>query len=150
MAMAPERNGSVTAASSEAVVLTKMVKRADFLRMNGTPHKYHAAGFVLLARPRSLAHGSLDGTARIGYTASRKVGGAVQRNRAKRRLRALVAEILPPLVQPDWDFVLIAREATVVRDWKDLQSDLEVGLRKIRRSLGPPTSTRATLPVKES
>ena len=109
--------------------LTQLVKRADFLRMNSTPYKHHATGFVLLARPQDQ---KLEISApRIGYTASRKVGGAVQRNRAKRRLRALVAEIMAPKAAKGWDFVLIAREVTVTRSWNDLRSDLERGIARI-------------------
>ena len=49
---------------------------------------------------------------RVGYTASRKVGGAVVRNRAKRRLRAAAAQELPRLGRAGWDYVLIARRGS--------------------------------------
>src|SRR5205085_871500 len=55
--------------------------------------------------------------ARIGFTASRKVGNAVLRNRARRRLRAVAAEVLPLHAAPGHDYVLIARGETVVRPY---------------------------------
>ena len=61
---------------------------------------------------------------RIGFTATKKIGNAVVRNRAKRRLRALADSILIPNCRPDYDYVLIARESTVNRSWQKLQNDV--------------------------
>jgi ribonuclease P protein component len=63
--------------------------------------------------------------ARFGVTASRKVGGAVMRNRAKRRLRAAAASILPLSARAGHDYVLIARTATLSRPFAQLTGDLE-------------------------
>ncbi|CAK0779529.1 ribonuclease P protein component [Azospirillaceae bacterium] len=68
---------------------------------------------------------------RLGYTASRKVGNAVARNRARRRLRVLAREILVPHAVLGYDFVLIARPETVLRPWSDLQTDLQTALRRL-------------------
>jgi len=58
-----------------------------------------------------------EGPFRYGITASRKVGGAVERNRAKRRIRALTREVLPLHGQPGMDYVLIARVEVLKRDF---------------------------------
>ena len=64
----------------------------------------------------------------VGYTASRKVGGAVERNRAKRRLREAARRLLPGLGLPGVDYVLVARPATVEADWAGLLDDLQNAL----------------------
>src|ERR1700712_557951 len=66
---------------------------------------------------------------RVGFTATRKIGGAVVRNRAKRRLRALAAEILPLCGLPGTDYVLVARQDTVTRPFESLKADLAQALR---------------------
>jgi ribonuclease P protein component len=64
----------------------------------------------------------------VGFTASRKVGGAVMRNRAKRRLRAAAAATLPLLAREGHDYVLVARTATLSRPFAELTRDLEKAL----------------------
>lgn len=69
---------------------------------------------------------------RVGFTCSKKVGNAVARNRAKRRLREVARLVLPEHGRAGWDYVLIGRfEATASRDFGDLQSDFIYALRKI-------------------
>ena len=75
----------------------------------------------------------------FGLTASKKVGNAVERNRARRRLRALATGSLRRLAKPGADYVLIARRATLTRPWPDLQRDLYQALdrlKKLRRPAG--------------
>ena len=77
------------------------------------------------------------GTARIGVTASRKVGNAVERNRAKRRLRAAAAAIIPTKGMPGTDYVLIARAGTADRPYAALLADLAAALRRVEQSAAP-------------
>ncbi len=72
---------------------------------------------------------------RVGVTASRKVGGAVIRNRSKRRLRALAREVLARAGRSGTDYVLVARAATVERPFRALVADLEGALARVHARL---------------
>jgi ribonuclease P protein component len=69
----------------------------------------------------------------VGITASKKVGNAVLRNRAKRRLRALARDVLRPLALADHNYVLIARRTTPTRPYAALVQDLTQALNKLRK-----------------
>lgn len=68
-----------------------------------------------------------------GFTATKKIGGAVQRNRAKRRLREASRRLLPRYGRPGWDYVFIAREATLDVGWSRLLDDMESALISLAR-----------------
>lgn len=70
---------------------------------------------------------------RIGFTVTKKIGGAVVRNRLKRRLRALAREVLPQAGVPGADHVLIGRAGGVERDFALLRTELLKALAKIVR-----------------
>lgn len=73
-----------------------------------------------------------DAAIGIGFTCSKKVGNAVARNHAKRRLREIARIVLPELGRPGWDYVLVGkRDATAERDFTLLQKDLRYALRKV-------------------
>jgi ribonuclease P protein component len=129
----PENQGHGIAAEapvgSPAVSLCVMRKRADYLRA-ASARRQGTGSFLLQARDRADG----DPAVRIGFTASKKIGNAVLRNRAKRRLRALAREVLAPVARPGWDYVLVARpEATVSRSYADLCADLELALLSVHR-----------------
>jgi ribonuclease P protein component len=86
-------------------------------------------GFVLLVRPR----GDGDSAMGIGYTVTKKIGGAVVRNRMKRRFRALVHDILPEAGITGADHVLIGRAGGIERDFTMLAADLRKALAKAAR-----------------
>ena len=112
--------------------LQTLKRRSDFLRARDRGRKWAAPGLVLQARRRGDAEaGPKVGHTRVGYTASRRVGGAVQRNRAKRRLRAAADRVLGARAYAAWDYVLIARKATLDRPFALLVKDLETALRKV-------------------
>lgn len=68
---------------------------------------------------------------RYGLTATTKIGNAVVRNRARRRLRALAFAVLPLHAAPNHDYVLVARATTTTRDYADLQKDMATALKKL-------------------
>lgn len=105
-----------------------LTKRADFLRA-ARARRVVTPGFILQARRRAPEE---PGNIRVGYTCSKKVGNAVRRNHAKRRLREIARLLLPSLGQDGWDYVLIGRpETTGSRSFEDLRDDLRKALAKI-------------------
>lgn len=112
----------------------RLKRRPEFLRVAGGRRKWVAPGLILQALDRPAVIGSTDGdvlAARVGFTASAKVGGAVVRNRARRRMRAAAASVLPDHAAPGHDYVLIARAGTPDRKFVDLVGDLETALRRL-------------------
>lgn len=113
---------------SQAVFALPLVikKRADFVRASNA-RKQGTPAFLLQARFRGD-----DAPFRVGFTCSKKVGNAVARNRAKRRLREIARLVLNSTGQAGWDYVLVGRkDATATRDFALLQKDLRFALRKV-------------------
>ncbi|QGP80260.1 ribonuclease P protein component [Sphingobium sp. CAP-1] len=115
-----------------------MVRRADFLAAN-RGRRAPMPGFVLLVRER----GDGDPAMRFGITVTKKVGGAVIRNRMKRRFRVLARELLPTLGVAGADHVLIGRDGGIERDFSLLHAELTKALGKIMtRPVDPPRDSR--------
>jgi ribonuclease P protein component len=111
----------------------RMKTRPEFLRAARKGKKWVSPGFVLQAVQRSQDPRK-DEEAReihVGFTSSRKVGGAVERNRARRRLRAAADAVLPRAGRPGRDYVLIARRGTLDVSFDRLIADLERGVAKL-------------------
>ena len=98
--------------------LETLSKRSDFV-VASKAEKYVGKSIIVQARPNSLQ------TIRVGYTASKRVGNAVTRNRAKRRMRAAVAETLAFYGTPGTDYVLIGRAQTTCNTkFEELKNEL--------------------------
>jgi len=110
----------------------RLRRRADYLRVQAANRRVALPGLLLQAAPGPAPDITPSSALRVGFTASRKVGNAVLRNRARRRLKALAAELLPRHATPGHDYVLVARQATPQRDYAALRGDLEAALKKLR------------------
>lgn len=114
--------------ASGSARLEVLPARKDFLAA-ARARKVVAPGLVLQMRARE----DDDAPARVGYTASKKVGNAVKRNRSRRRLRAAVNDVLAVRALPGHDYVLIARAATAGRSYDALLADLAGALDRIEK-----------------
>lgn len=122
--------------SSPAPKPERLKRRREFLEVAGTRRKWVAPGMIVQIGPERPGD-----KVRYGVTASKKVGNAVKRNRAKRRLRALADQYLPELGVGGRDYVLIARNTTPERPYDLLISDLKTALARLK--VTRPEKTRA-------
>ena len=103
--------------------------RAGFLAARSKGKKALSRGLVIQAIENEASHW------RVGLTATKKIGNAVTRNRARRRMRALARSYLAPVAQPGTDYVLIARHDTATADWQDMAKGLQKAIRYLHRSI---------------
>jgi ribonuclease P protein component len=116
-----------------ALSIKRLTKRAEFLACAKAP--YCARGAVLIqARPRDD-----EPLVRSGFTATKRIGGAVERNRAKRRLREAARLLLPDLARPGFDYVFVARGGVATRPWPRLLDDVKSALIRLAADSAPPT-----------
>ena len=124
----------------------RLKTRPQFLKVAAARRKWATPGLVLQAArrqhgsdraaPEMLPEDARDSgpdsaEVRVGFTVTRKVGNAVVRNRAKRRLRAAAAEIFPRCGRSGTDYVVIGRLGTLTRPFDALCGDLEQAIAKL-------------------
>ena len=119
----------------------KLTKRAQFLRVRGG---VRAGRPTVLVEARRRAE---DGPIGLGFTASKKVGNAVARNRAKRRLREAARQLLREHGLAGVDYVLVARQQTPDAPWAGLLDDLGNALIRLRADLNDAGATRPPSPT---
>lgn len=144
--------------------VARLKRRADFLKVAGARKKWVAPGLIVQARRRDpgarkdddpgARHGNDEvdpALVRVGFTVSRKVGNAVQRNRARRRLRAAAGIIGKGVVEGrvagGVDLVVIGRAETLTRPFPDLIDDLTLALKRLdvwRNGGTEPKTTKRT------
>lgn len=106
-----------------APAIQRLTKRPEFLACAQAPSCARGA-VVIQARPRDDDRPLV----RAGFTATKRIGGAVQRNRAKRRMREAARLLLPDLGRPGFDYVFIARGGVTTRPWVRLLDDMKSAL----------------------
>ena len=115
----------VSAVSDALFKIERLKKRPDFLACAQAAHC--ARGAVLVqARPRDA-----EPLVRAGFTATKRIGAAVERNRAKRRLREAARLLLPALASPGFDYVFVARGGVTTRPWPRLLDDVKSALLRL-------------------
>jgi len=114
-----------------SAAIETLKNRPDFLRA-ASARRQGTPGFLVQARKRTEGEAVTADLVRVGFTCSKKVGNAVARNRAKRRLRALARAELPLGARPGWDYVLVGRaEVTATRDFAQMRADLARALAQL-------------------
>lgn len=138
-----DRNAASRPAKSAAMPIERLRKRPQFLHV-AKGEKAAMPGLILQARLRpdpDEVESAPEGI-RIGYTATRKIGGAVVRNRTKRRLRAAAQTVLPEYGRKGFDYVLVGRTTTSVRAFDALCADLQKALVRIHQEPKAVNKTR--------
>ena len=119
--------------------LETIPKRREFVLVSSHGRRYAMPGLVLQMRDRGD-----DAGARLGITASKKIGNAVARNRAKRRLRAVAGEYLASYGRLGHDYVLIARYNTNTLEWSALADSLHIALNKVHNTAAHYQTARSS------
>lgn len=130
------------------MAVATLKKRAEFLRLRGGA-RFATPSFVLETRPRVAGSGMREDARvgvgfRFGFTVTKKLGGAVIRNRIRRRLKAAVGHVAPKLAHPDHDYVVVARAAAFDRAFADLKKDLERALQRVHHPAAVPQNGKAS------
>jgi ribonuclease P protein component len=113
--------------------LERLKKRSEFLACARAPSS--AKGAVVV---QALYRDDADARVRVGFTATKRIGGAVERNRAKRRMREAARLVLPAHARPGFDYVIIARGGVTTRPWARLLDDVKSALIRLAADRGAP------------
>jgi ribonuclease P protein component len=116
--------------------MERLRQRADFLAA-ASGSKVPAAAFVLQSRKRND-----DGPVRVGFTVSKKVGNAVERNRVRRRLREVVRLSKPERMRAGHDYVLIGRRAALKRPFAQMMEEFDGALQRLHAGRSGDTGSR--------
>jgi ribonuclease P protein component len=116
--------------------MERLRQRADFLAA-ASGIKVSASAFLLQARKRAD-----DGPVRFGFTVSKKVGNAVERNRIRRRLRAMVRLAAGSRTRTGHDYVLVGRRAALKVPFERMTKDFDGALRRVHAGRNGKTESR--------
>ena len=120
--------------------MVRLKRRREFVAVANTRWRWVTSAFVLQVGPRVEPE-----EIGIGFTASRRIGNAVARNRARRRLRAAVRAILPGPARPGYDYVVVARPAILTCPFDLLLNDLATAFARVTRGrprVGAPADAK--------
>ena len=106
------------------ILLKKIKKRVDFVIISKKGKKKFTQGFILQKYKRDFTSEKKENAARVGFTITKKIGGAVVRNKVKRRFSAIIKEVSNYYLKKNYDYVIIANKKSLVMDYKELKNDV--------------------------
>lgn len=122
----------------------RITQRPEYLQVAATGRKWVTPSFILQAAPRK------DVTpATVGFTVSKKVGNAVMRSKARRRLKEAARLVFPDYAPQAWGFVLIGRQAAISYSFEKMCADMKWALAKLAANADLKTSNKRREPVKK-
>tara|TARA_B100001123_G_C15340014_1_gene1034460 strand:- start:2078 stop:2410 length:333 start_codon:yes stop_codon:yes gene_type:complete len=104
-------------------LLKTIKKRIDFIEISKKGKRIFTKGFILQKYKRNLSSKENFDDVRVGYTITKKVGGAVIRNKIKRRFKAIMKEILDNYLKKNYDYVIVANKKSLLMKYKELKND---------------------------
>jgi len=116
---------------SKIIRISKLKKRQEFLIVSKEGRYVNCNNFILQFHKRPSSIGSNKNLVRYGITASKKVGNAILRNKAKRRIRVLISEIFPKFATKGFDYVIIAKNSLNKSNFFDLKIEVTKTLKNI-------------------
>jgi ribonuclease P protein component len=134
-------NTALTADRSARRLVT-LKRRAQFLRIRKGA-RWATSAFVLEAKPRDDEAAGAGQEARFGFTVTKQIGKAVERNRIRRRLKAAVKELQVAHARGGFDYVLIARRPALTSAYSALVSDLATAFERVHRAPGSTPAKKA-------
>lgn len=131
-----------------AAPLTTLKQRAEFQRLRGGV-RWSGPAFVMEGKPRvRIVEARVPAVARFGFTITKKIGKAHERNRMRRRLsHALRSATIPPALD-SWDCVIVARRAALDVPFETLVRDFATAIKRLMRN--PPGTQTASSAVRNA
>tara|TARA_Y100001936_G_C15688875_1_gene464917 strand:- start:194 stop:517 length:324 start_codon:yes stop_codon:yes gene_type:complete len=106
----------------------EVLKKRNEFKLASTGKKFVTPSFIFL---KHKLGDKMHSNPKIGYTASKKIGTSVHRNKAKRKMRSAISDVFTNYAKPDTNYVMIARKAILDYPYESLRSDLENLCKKI-------------------
>jgi ribonuclease P protein component len=131
----------LTGADGSEPRVVRLKRRREFVAVAATRDRWVTPAFVLQAGPRPAHAVPAAAEIGVGFTASRRIGKAVARNRARRRLVEAARAVLPGPARPGYNYVIVARPAVLTCPFDRLLSDLGTAFARVTRASGAPRSS---------
>jgi len=121
-----------------SILFDRIKERSEYLAVAETRRKWITTAFIIQAKSNNN-----ECSPRVGYTVSKKVGNAIKRNKARRRLKEVCRLVLPKAGQEGWSYVVIGRQAAIDYPFERLQKDMSWALAKLHAGADLKTNTKA-------